>query len=86
MKTPFIQRGISFKQGKEKQLCTQCTELSAGGQGRGQTGHDAPVGGKVEPEVQQAGDQVHGGAGQDAAVRQQVFGALRRGGGSVTRA
>lgn len=54
---------------------TERAELSTSGEGRGQARHDASVGGKVEPEVQQAGDQVHGGAGQDAAVRQQVFGA-----------
>lgn len=54
---------------------TQRTQLSASSQRGRKPRHDASVGGKVEPEVQQAGDQVHGGAGQDAAVRQQVFGA-----------
>src|SRR4029434_10859208 len=48
---------------------TQGAELRTGSQGGGQPRHDAPVRGEVEAEVQQAGDQVHGGTGQDAAVR-----------------
>ena len=58
---------VNMDSGREDVL-TQSTELRAGGQGGGQPGNNAAIGGKVEPEVQQAGDQVHGGAGEDAAV------------------